>query len=244
MFDVVLNRDDRHPRPSTARRIAACVLRCSDTHQAHNMRKNLSQRSFSFKMKVNHLLTWPLLAFNLSLTSSLVNPLSGNRLSCLSCPSSNFVRSGVSGDTAVVANCRRLQCRPLNAAVSTSLPSDGNSGGVITEETTAVDKKRQIKKERLKKIRSIGGPLAFDTKYGALNPFGIYWLLVSSSLGLVWFTLLQCCRLFYWVTGNRFDKSRRIPIFFGHVWGTLLMRLSRSYPEMENREVLNDLFQK
>ena len=36
--------------------------------------------------------------------------------------------------------------------------------------------------------------------------------------------------------------QRRIPVFCSHVWGTILMRISRSYPEMENMEILQDFY--
>ena len=38
--------------------------------------------------------------------------------------------------------------------------------------------------------------------------------------------------------------QRRIPVFLSHVWGVLLMRLSRSYPEIENLHILEELYQK
>jgi len=137
--------------------------------------------------------------------------------------------------------------RPLKST-SASAPflSDRQSSDEIEHEENRKIKANYIEQEKgvIKKKIAVGGPLSFNTKYGRLNPFGIYWLLLSSSLGLVWFALLQLCRLFYWVTGNRFDKNKRIPTFFSHVWGTLLLRLSNSYPPVENRELLDDLFTK
>jgi len=87
-------------------------------------------------------------------------------------------------------------------------------------------------------------PLAFNTKYGALNPFGIFYGLTSIILGLVWYAGIQSCRLFYLLTGNRFDKNKRLPIFFGHVWGVLLMRLTNCYPKIYNKEIIDELYKK
>lgn len=37
--------------------------------------------------------------------------------------------------------------------------------------------------------------------------------------------------------------QRRLPIFFSQVWGVLVLRLSRSYPEMENLHVLQKFYE-
>jgi len=108
------------------------------------------------------------------------------------------------------------------------------------ETTTALTKKLELKK----RIKQEGGPLAFQTPLGALNPFGIYWGLVSIGLGLFWFAGMELCRLFYLLTFNMIDKNRRIPVTISHIWGVLLLRLSRSYPEIENRQVLREMYKK
>jgi len=144
---------------------------------------------------------------------------------------------------------RGFRCNPVKA---TSIPyvsdntQSGHTASIVAqevEETTGKDKIDE-KKELLQKIRAVGGPTSFLTKFGAMNMFGVYWLLLSSSLGLVWFSLLQICRLFYWLSGDRLDRNKRIPIFFSHVWGTLLLCLSHSYPQIENQELLKDLYSK
>ena len=52
--------------------------------------------------------------------------------------------------------------------------------------TSAADK--LTKQKRL--IRKEGGRFAFNTKYGALNPFAIYYGLVAIFLGIPWFFAL------------------------------------------------------
>jgi hypothetical protein len=86
------------------------------------------------------------------------------------------------------------------------------------------------------------GMFSFKTKYGYLNPFAIYYGVTSIILGIPWFVALNICQLIYKVTGDRFDKFRRLPIFFSHVWGVVLLRLTRSYPKIENKEVLDQFF--
>jgi hypothetical protein len=57
-----------------------------------------------------------------------------------------------------------------------------------------------------KQVKEEGGPFAFNTKYGALNPFAIYYGLTSILLGLPWLAALTFCQLLYTITGGRVDK--------------------------------------
>jgi hypothetical protein len=61
--------------------------------------------------------------------------------------------------------------------------------------------------ERKKLIRKEGGLFAFDTKYGALNPFAIYYGLVAIFFGIPWFVALSLCQFLYFVTGRKLDKQ-------------------------------------
>jgi hypothetical protein len=65
------------------------------------------------------------------------------------------------------------------------------------------------KKKTLKELRAEGGPLTFNTPIGALNPFAIYYGLMSIFLGIPWFFALKLCQLMYFITGNRFDRKVR-----------------------------------
>jgi hypothetical protein len=78
------------------------------------------------------------------------------------------------------------------------------------------------KKVLLQKIRAVdGGPTLLLTRFWVMNMFGVYWLQLSSSLGLVWLSLLQLCQLFYWLSDNRHNGNKHIPIFFAYTRGTL-----------------------
>ncbi|CAJ1946513.1 unnamed protein product [Cylindrotheca closterium] len=94
----------------------------------------------------------------------------------------------------------------------------------------------------LEELRLEGGRLSFNTPIGALNLFAIYYGLVSLFLAIPWFAALKTCQFAYWITGGRFDKKRRVPVFLSHVWGVALMRLTRSYPEIENLEILEKFY--
>jgi hypothetical protein len=100
--------------------------------------------------------------------------------------------------------------------------------------TTSQDKGQQIRRE--------GGPLAFNTKYGALNPYAIYYGSLSIFLGIPWFFALKLYALLARVTRKRFDRLCFIPTLLNHLWGVTLLRLTRSYPVVENMDILRDFY--
>jgi hypothetical protein len=120
--------------------------------------------------------------------------------------------------------------------LTASLSSSGSSITIPQSETALT------KEQRKKLIRKEGGLFAFDTKYGALNPFAIYYGLTAIALGIPWYFALSLYQAFQWLTRERFDKNRRIPIFLSHLWGVTLLRLTRCYPKMENREILKKFY--
>lgn len=153
------------------------------------------------------------------------------------------------------SQCNRSHLMTALSSSAMSSASEGDSAQSTQEDATVADvddhvsqsstinRIRNTKKEKRKElIRAEGGPLAFDTKYGALNPYAIYYGLVSILLGLVWYVALSAMQLVYLVTGNRFDRKRRIPIFLNHLWGTCLLRLTGAFPVIENRDVLLDFY--
>lgn len=119
-------------------------------------------------------------------------------------------------------NIRILKSKVIAAAASSAVSSE--------------DEIKSSKKER------DGGRLSFQTKYGRLNPFAIYYGTVAILLGLPWFVGLILCQLFYKFTRERWDVNKRMPHFISHLWGMSLLRLSRSYPKVEGREILDNFF--
>lgn len=124
---------------------------------------------------------------------------------------------------------RRTSLHLSAAAVATPNNDDSSS-------TTALTKQQK----RMQQIKNEGGIFSFNTKFGALNPYAIYHGLVSIALGLVWFVALSFAKLFYTLTGNKLDKKRRIPVFCSHVWGTLLLFFTGSFPTVENGDVIKE----
>lgn len=57
-------------------------------------------------------------------------------------------------------------------------------------------------------------------------------------LGIPWFigmTLLQCM---YFITRGKVDKQRRLPILISQCWGEALLTLTRMWPKITNRDIL------
>ena len=162
--------------------------------------------------------------------------------------------ASVLGDSSTVSRAHSALFSTAVAATGTDdVPSPTKSSDVSAsdakDESTSdpndgTDRKSRKRQQRKELIRSEGGALAFDTKYGALNPYAIYYGLTSIALGLVWFVALSMAQLFYFVTRGKLDTRRRLPVFLSHVWGTCLLRLTRNYPVMENRDVLLDFYKK
>ena len=156
------------------------------------------------------------------------------------------VRSGstcqrIESFSSTKCNTRSTTTLWMSAATTASFdsaPNDNESNASSSAGTTTTLATKQLK--RLQQIRSEGGPLAFNTKFGALNPFAIYYGLVSIGLGLIWFMALSACQLMYTLTGNRVDKKRRIPVFLSHVWGTLLMTFTGCFPRVENGAIVKN----
>mmetsp|Transcript_3054 Transcript_3054/g.6705 ORF Transcript_3054/g.6705 Transcript_3054/m.6705 type:complete len:363 (-) Transcript_3054:247-1335(-) len=129
------------------------------------------------------------------------------------------------------------RCSTTLSAAASVASSSNNDPSTTTDDSTKTLTKQQ---KRLQQIRKEGGPLSFNTKYGALNPYAIYYGLVSIGLGLVWFVALMLNSLLYKITWNRVDKKRRIPVFLGHVWGTLLMLFTGCFPKIENGGIIKE----
>jgi 1-acyl-sn-glycerol-3-phosphate acyltransferase len=132
--------------------------------------------------------------------------------------------------TSTAASSAVMMNDPSSGAASTSLPTNPRSANLSKEEG------------RRSLIRREGGPLAFNTKYGALNPYAIYYGLVSILLGLPWYVALTACQLFYAVTRNKIDPQRRVVNFITQIWGVTLMKLTRATPAMENGHILRDFY--
>lgn len=140
-----------------------------------------------------------------------------------------------------------LSTSPPKLAKSASLfpePRGSSQTNYNSKSTTSVSASAAISSDDSSDTSSSNykGLFTFKTKYGYLNPFAIYYGLTSILLGLPWFVALTACQLFYKITGNRVDKFRRIPSFVSQIWGIALLRLTRSYPKVEGREILDKFY--
>lgn len=161
-----------------------------------------------------------------------------------STPSLRLLRKNNQGQQQQQSKWRIFSASSLtssSASEDLTAPQSSTSKSASTT-TNALSKADLVKKERRELIRNEGGRWAFDTKYGALNPFAIYYGLTSILLGFPWYLALSVYQALQWLTRYRFDKNRSIPIFINHVWGVTLMRLTRCYPRMENTEILRNFY--
>ena len=81
----------------------------------------------------------------------------------------------------------------------------GEESAAAAAPSSALPRKEQLKQQALKE----GGFLTFNTKFGALNPFAIYYGLTSIFLGLFWFAALTGCQLLYFLSRGRIDRMVR-----------------------------------
>mmetsp|Transcript_25777 Transcript_25777/g.70849 ORF Transcript_25777/g.70849 Transcript_25777/m.70849 type:complete len:372 (-) Transcript_25777:524-1639(-) len=147
--------------------------------------------------------------------------------------------------SGIAGNSRKSQPffvepRTPSTILTTSLSATNDDKATASDKTTPEITKP--KKKTLKELRAEGGPFSVNTPIGALNPFAVYYFFVSVGLGIPWFLSCFACQILYKITGNRFDPKRRVPVLFGHCWGMALMRLTRCYPEIENRHLVYDFY--
>jgi hypothetical protein len=103
------------------------------------------------------------------------------------------------------------QAIALHSAAS-AIPAPDESA--VSEVSSSTVEAKPWKKEELKlQALKEGGPLTFNTKFGALNPYAIYYGLVSIGLGLIWYAALNAAHFLYLVTGGRIDKRVSIPMY-------------------------------
>jgi hypothetical protein len=102
---------------------------------------------------------------------------------------------------------------------------------------------RQEKDILRKAVRAEGGPFVIYTKFGAMNPYGIYYGLVSILLGIPWFLALTMYQLFTVASRGRFDRQRQIPVALNHLWGVTLMTLTGAWPKYQGLDILKTFYQ-
>jgi hypothetical protein len=123
-----------------------------------------------------------------------------------------------SSTSASKSLCKRsvapLRSTTILSGLAGALPEDAAATTTETvapvETSTKMTTKEQLRQQALKE----GGLFTFNTKYGALNPYAIFYGLTSIFLGIFWFAALTAIQFLYFVTGGRVDKRvSRILIF-------------------------------
>lgn len=124
-----------------------------------------------------------------------------------------------------VVSSNRSSRRHFQLFVTSALAPNSSPDDIVAT------KKLQLKSQ----IRKEGGLFAFNTKFGALNPYAVWYGVTSIALGLFWFVALIGCELLYKVTNGRVDKLKRLPAFFSQIWGESLLKVALVTPEMWER---------
>ncbi|KAL7573066.1 hypothetical protein ACA910_018753 [Epithemia clementina (nom. ined.)] len=130
---------------------------------------------------------------------------------------------------------------------SMAMPSSTMNG--ITPNGATPKQEKEFKDKQKQQLeatnfRAQAGPLSFKAKYGVLNPYGIWYGFVAIFLGIPWFAALTLYQCFTILTRGKFDKQRFVPNLFNQIWGTILMRLTRSYPKVEGLDILKEFYEK
>ena len=134
-------------------------------------------------------------------------------ISALLLQASSFVVTGFSTASSRTGLLRQgilQRSSGVAESYSPSLSLRVASSSSAQDQPASTDDKQAKKKDELQKLRAHGGPLTFNTPIGALNPFAIYYGLMSLFLGIPWFIALKSCQFLYWITGGRFDQKVRL----------------------------------
>jgi len=123
------------------------------------------------------------------------------------------------------------------STVSEGVESNSSLGVVDSK-----DIDRVLARNRRSQLREEGGRFAFNTPYGALNPYAIFYGITAIFLGFFWYAAIQLCKLSYWLSGGRFDKKRHVAVFVNQCWGRALMKLTFSDPKFENLDILKNFY--
>lgn len=134
-----------------------------------------------------------------------------------------------------------FQTRPIAIQVS-NFPTISAANSPLFSTATGNQDVTASDVSKTSRIRREGGPLSFATKYGALNPYAIYYGLLAIFLGIPWFIALKAYALLRFLTRNKFDKLQRIPTTFNHLWGVCVLVMTRSFPRIENLDILRNFY--
>jgi hypothetical protein len=96
--------------------------------------------------------------------------------------------------------------RPTSILNSVAVPLPDDTSATEVAPSVETPKVLTTKEQLWQKARTEGGRFSFNTKYGALNPYAIYYGLTSIFLGLFWYVALTGIHFLYFITRGRIDK--------------------------------------
>lgn len=103
----------------------------------------------------------------------------------------------------------------IPAVVGTTAEAAAVAVATTSSTSTSNNNTKKTNKKTIQELRSEGGRFTFNTPIGALNPFAIYYGVVSILLGLPWFVACKGCQFLYWLSRGKFDPKvrRRMSVF-------------------------------
>jgi len=141
---------------------------------------------------------------------------------------SNHIRPQQSGAMKVKSNLGSLVVpkAPSTLASSSALHSIYASPGVVD----SIDEKKFRPGPQI----SIGSL--------KLNWYGAIFGIIGVSLAFFWWSGLLLCQAFQFLTRQKFDSQRRLPVEVGHLWGTIVLKLTNCYPVITGKENLKAIY--
>ena len=126
---------------------------------------------------------------------------------------------------------------PPNSRVS----SQPNPNSLFTTISPASALEYDLSYDPSKDFR-VGPYFTFGRSGLKLNPYGFYCGVVEIFFGLFWWAFLKASEVFYFCCrcfiGRELDANRKIPVLISSTWGWIIMKLTRNYPEIINREAV------
>jgi hypothetical protein len=99
---------------------------------------------------------------------------------------------------------------PLFSDRVSSAPDDRqarSSATTLLATTANGDAELKKPKKTYQELRAEGGPFTFNTPIGALNPYAIYYFVVSVGLGIPWVIFCKAWQIVHHLSGRRFDPK-------------------------------------
>jgi len=87
-----------------------------------------------------------------------------------------------------------------------------------------------------------GPGITFGSSGLKLNIFGMIYGSIAIITSSLWYSITLLLQFFYFITRNKFDPNRRLPVMTAHTWGMFLLLVTRSDPIVTGRENMDEYY--